>query len=38
MRGEDWDVAEAYGHQYDEETGEEISGYWVTGKKDDALH
>ena len=33
MRGEDWDVAEAYAHQYDEETGEEISGYWVTGKK-----
>ena len=33
MRGEDWDVAEAYGIKYDEETGEEISGYWVTGKK-----
>lgn len=33
MRGEDWDVAEAYAHQYDEETGEEISGYWVTGEK-----
>ena len=33
MRGEDWDVAEAYAQQYDEEIGEEISGYWVTGEK-----
>ena len=33
MRGEDWNVAEAYGIKYDEETGEEISGYWVTGEK-----
>ena len=33
MRGEDWNVAEAYGIKYDEETGEEISGYWVTDEK-----
>lgn len=32
MRGEDWNVAEAYGIKYDEETGEE-TGYWVTGEK-----
>ncbi len=33
MRGEEWNVAEAYGIKYDDETGEEISGYWVTGEK-----
>ena len=32
LRGEDWDVAEAYAYRFDEETGEEIQGVWVTGK------
>ena len=27
------ELRETYAHQFDEETGEEISGCWVTGKK-----